>query len=259
MCIMCMDVMVQLSKSLAIYLALASDAATAYQLTALDSYLPQYGMAYTLGMAWGFKVFGTVFLSIKEYGYFFKTARVYLVCTFLIVPVILGTTLPPTFNAGLALSSGENTCEYAHSTQCVQFFTNIYGPNAEGGEFTLFHTFTVFAFGSAVESIFVVTRAMIISLLDFNYMLKSTAMTTVLYIAAIVVACVVKPFAKQPISFWIAMYIPQLVLILLFIGRLHTLFRRMVKGDVKGALRSRFKQKMSPFAANPDSDWSASL
>lgn len=245
MCIMALDLAVQLSKSLAIYLALATDAATAYQLAALDSYLPSYGVAWTLGMAWGFKVFGTVFLSIKEYGQFFKLVRVYLICAFLVVPLILGTTLPKKFEHGLALSSGQNACEYAHSSQCVQFFTNVYGPNAEGGEFTLFSTFTTFAFGAAIESLFIVVRAMIITLLDFRYMLQSTVVAMIFYIVAIVVACLVQPFAKQAVSFWIAMYIPQLVLVLLFLGRLHTLSRRMVKGDVKGALRNRFKQKLA--------------
>ena len=50
LCIMACDLAVQLSKSLAIYLALATDAATAtaYQLAALDSYLPSYGVAWTL-------------------------------------------------------------------------------------------------------------------------------------------------------------------------------------------------------------------
>ena len=51
--------------------------------------------------------------------------------------------------------------------------------------------------------------------------------------SAIVVACScrVQPFAKQAVSFWIVIYIPQLVLALLFLGRLHVLSRRMVKGD----------------------------
>eukprot|EP00984_Skeletonema_dohrnii_P000584 scaffold189_cov124-Skeletonema_dohrnii-CCMP3373.AAC.5 len=231
LCIMACDLAVQLSKSLAIYLALATDAATAYQLTALESYLPSYGVAWTLGMAWGFKVFGTVFLSIKEYEYFFKLVRVYLICAFLVIPLILGTTLPQKFEQGLALSSGQNACEYAHSSQCVQFFTNVYGENAEGGEFTLFRTFSVFAFGAATESLFIVVRAMIITLLDFRYMLQSTVVAMTFYIVAIVVACIVQPFAKQAVSFWIAIYIPQLVLNLLFLGRLHVLSRRMVKGD----------------------------
>jgi hypothetical protein len=239
MCIMAVDLAVQLSKSLAIYLALATDAATAYQLTALDSYLPSYGIAWTLGMASAFKVFGTAFLSIKEYGYFFKLVRLYLICAFLVIPLILGTTLPKKFEQGLALSSGQNACEYAHSSQCVQFFTNVYGANAEGGDFTQ---------GAAIESLFIVVRAMIITLLDFRYMLQSTVVAMIFYSVAIVVACLVQPFAKQADSFWIAMYIPQLVLVLLFLGRLHTLSRRMVKGDVKGELRNRFKQKLARVA-----------
>jgi len=254
MCIMAVDLTVQLSKSLAIYLALATDAATAYQLTALDSYLPSYGIAWTLGMASAFKPFGTAFLSIKEYGYFFKLVRLYLICAFLVIPLILGTTLPKKFEHGLALSSGQNACEYAHSSECVQFFTNVYGANAEGGDFTLFSTFSWFAFGAAVESLFIVVRAMIITLLDFEFMLQSSVVALILYIIAIVVACMVQPFAKQAVSFWIAIYIPQLVLVLLFLGRLHTLHRRMVKGEIKGALRNRFRKKLARSRVDVDVD-----
>ena len=101
LCIMALDVGVQLSKSVAVYLALTSDAATAYQLTALDSYLPPFGIAYTTGMAFALKIIGPIFLSMKEYGYFFKLSRVYLVAAFLLIPLILGATVP--FNQGMAL------------------------------------------------------------------------------------------------------------------------------------------------------------
>ena len=163
--------------------------------------------------------------------------------------------MPKSLNARVA--PPQSILETAESKNCkgVPLLYLYTSPS----EFTLFDTFTVFAFGSAVESIFLVTRAMIITLLDFNYMMKSTVVAMVLYIAAMVVACVVEPFAKQAISFWIAIYIPQLVLLLLFIGRLHTLFRRMVKGEVKGALRSRFKLKTTSVAANPNSDCLASF
>lgn len=81
-------------------------------------------------------------------------------------------------------------------------------------------------------------------MLDFEYVLKSTAVATVFYIVAIVVATMGSPFGKEAISLWVAMYVPQVVLVLLFLGRLHTLFRRLVKGEVKGALRDRFRQKI---------------
>ena len=216
-------------KILGYYLALASDAATAYQLTALESYLPSYSIAWVTGMSWAFKVFGTMFLSIKETSYFFKLARVSLLCTALVVPLILGTTLPEKYINDLALSSGQNACEYASSDQCVQFFTNVYGKNAQGGESSLFYTFAAFSFGASVESIFIMARAIIITLLDFRYILRSTMVAMIFYIVAIILASMIG--MKQAISFWIAMYIPQLVLCLLFLGRLHTLQRRFMKRE----------------------------
>jgi hypothetical protein len=56
-------------------------------------------------MAFMFKVIGPIFLTIKAYGYFFKMARVYLICAFLLIPLIIGATLP--FLDGLALKSGQ--------------------------------------------------------------------------------------------------------------------------------------------------------
>jgi hypothetical protein len=78
---------------------------------------------------------------------------------------------------------------------------------------------------------------------DFGYILKCTGVATLAYVDAILVASVGNPFGKEAISFWIAMYVPQVVLIVCFVGRLHTLFRRLVKGEVKGALRNRFRRK----------------
>ena len=242
LCIMCLDVCVQLAKTLAIYLALKADAATAYQLAALDSELPSYGIAYTTGMAFAFKIVGPIFLTMKEYEFFFKVARVYLACTFLMIPLIIGSTLP--FLEGLALESGRNACEYLISTECAPFFTKVYGPNATGGAFTLYHTYAAFSFGTAAESVYIVVRAMILTMLDFEYVLKSTVVAMVFYVVALLLASLGNPFGKEAISLWVAMYVPQVVLSLLFIGRLHTLFRRLVKGEVKGALRDRFRRKI---------------
>ena len=194
-----------------------------------QSYLPSYSIAWVTGMSWAFKVFGTMFLSIKETPYFFKLARVSLLCTAMVVPLILGTTLPEKYINDLALSSGQNACEYASSDQCVQFFTNVYGPNAQGGESSLFYTFAAFSFGASVESIFIMARAIIITLLDFRFVLKSIVVAMIFYIAAIILASMMG--MKQAISFWIAMHIPQLVLCLLFLGRLLTLQRRCMKRD----------------------------
>ena len=74
------------------------------------------------------------------------------------------------------------------------------------------------------------------------------------YVAAIIVALFAQPFAKQAIAYWIATFVPQVVLILLFLGRLHVQFRRLVKGDASGAMRSRFRQGASRMTGNGNTD-----
>lgn len=168
--------------------------------------------------------------------------RVSVFVTLLMIPLIVGATVP--YIDGLAKDSGMNACEYAGDDACVPFFTNVFGENASGGHFTLYHSYRAFAYGSCVESIYIVTRALMLTCLEFAFVLKSTGVALIFYTIVIIVVSLVEPFAKEAISYWIAMTVPQVVLIILFLGRLHTLFRRMVRGEVNGAMRARFRQKV---------------
>lgn len=240
--IMFLDVTVQLAKSLAVYLALLTDGATAYQLTALDSNLPTYGLAYSYGISFTIKVIGPIFLTMQEYSIFFKFASIMLLCAFLLVPLIVGTTIP--FRDGLAIESGQNSCVYAGSEECVSFFTKVYGINGTGGDFSLQYTYFAFWFGASIESLFISARALVVTMLDFGYIVKSTGVALVLYVIALVIASLVQPFAKSAIAYFIVMFVPQAILLVLFIGRMYTLYRRMVKGEAKGTMRAKFKRRL---------------
>ena len=145
-----------------LFLALAQDGAVAYQITALQSQLPTYGIAYAFGMAMAFKIVGPIFISLKGYKYFARLCRIFFVCAFLFIPLIVGCTVP--FSNGLAFDSGANACQYAGSDECVSFFSNVFGDNATGGEYTLPFTYRVFALASSSESIFIIFRAMLLTL-----------------------------------------------------------------------------------------------
>lgn len=108
----------------------------------------------------------------------------------------------------------------------------------------------MFSFGTATESIYLVVRAMILTMLDFGYILKCTVLAMLVYAVALIVVSVAKPFGNQALSLWVVMYVPQVVLVVCFLARLHTLFRRMVKGEVKGSLRQRFRHKFSHSQSN---------
>mmetsp|Transcript_18901 Transcript_18901/g.41182 ORF Transcript_18901/g.41182 Transcript_18901/m.41182 type:complete len:686 (+) Transcript_18901:333-2390(+) len=227
--VMTIDVVVQVCASLTVYLALAQDGAVAYQITALQSQLPTYGIAYAFGMAMAFKIVGPILISLKGYKYFARLCRIEYICSFLFIPLIVGCTIP--FSNGLAFDSGTNACQYAGSDECVSFFSNVFGDNATGGEYTLPFTYRVFALASSTESIFIIFRAMLLTLMDLDYMMKSTGVAVCTYIAAIIVATQVKPFAEEAIAYVVAMYVPHITLIILFLIRIEVLIRRMARGE----------------------------
>ena len=227
--IMAMDVSIQLCVSLSVYLALVQDAAIGYQLTALQSALPTYGIAYARGMGIMFKVVGPMFVAKGAFQLFANLARITVVCAFLLVPLILGAVVP--FADNMAFDWGENGCAYASSTECVTFFTTVFGPNATGGSSTLQYTFNAFGVGASIDAIFYVLRATLLSLVDLDYMLWCTGAAVVIYIPVIIIATLVSPFSGQAVAYFVAMYIPQFVLIILFVIRLEILIRRMLRGE----------------------------
>jgi hypothetical protein len=228
--IMFMDVAIQATLSLSIYLALLTDGAVGYQLTSLQSALPTYGIAYALGLGVVMKIIGPQLIANGRYEAFVKYAVIVLVCAVLLVPLIVGSVVP--FTRGMMFDYGTNACEYANDDQCVPFFTNIFGKNASGGEHSLDFTFErAFAFGASIEAVFFVTRATMLTCLDLKYMMNSTLIALVCYIPAICVAVLIPPFGGTAVAFFFAMYVPQIVLVVLFFLRLQRNFRRMLRGE----------------------------
>jgi len=226
---MFMDVIIQLCMSVSMYLALKTDSAVAYQITALQSELPGFGIAYSFGMAQTAQLFGPLLLTYKLDKLFVKFVILTMVCVLLLCVLIVATSVPSL--SGLTFYSGANACAYASSNQCVDYFTNVFGENARGGDFTLFFTYNIFPALASIDSILVVLRAFLLTFLDFDYMLYSSIAASIAYIEAI---CVVKlaatPFQDTAIGFFGAAYVPQLVLTCLFAFRLVVVARRIAKG-----------------------------
>merc|ERR1712226_1763002 len=180
-----------------------------------------------------------MFISMNAHKQFAMMSRVFVLCCALLVPLIVGASVP--FSNALAYSAGANACEYAGNNECVPFFTNVFGENSTGGVYTLPFTFNAFAFGSAVESVYIILRAILLTLMDLNYMVKCTIVSGILYIAAIIVATQVNPFGEEAVAYFIAMYVPQLTLIILFLVRLEVLIRRRTSGQ--GGLEQKEQSK----------------
>jgi len=144
--------------------------------------------------------------------------------------LIVGATIP--YLSVLALSSGANACAYASSEQCVSYFVNVFGENATGGDYTLPYTYHVFPIAASIDASLLVLRAILLTCLDFDYMLYATIAAGISYIPAI---CVVKfagvSFQKQAVGFFSAMYVPQFVLVCAFSIRLYFIIKKLSNGE----------------------------
>lgn len=174
------------------------------------------------------KIIGPQLLAAGHFQLFANFVRVTVLCALLLIPLILGSVIP--FRSGLAFNYGVNACEYAKNSQCVPFFNNVFGPNAQGGTYSLPFTFDVFPLGAGIEAVFFVLRAILLTLVDLDFMMICTLGALAVYVPVIAVASIVAPFGGHAISYFVAMYIPQAVLCLCFLIRLHVLLRRMLCG-----------------------------
>lgn len=107
----------------------------------------------------------------------------------------------------------------------------MFGPNSVGGDFTLSFTFNAFAVGASIDALFIVLRAALLALVDLDFMMRSTILAIVIYIPAIAVASLVSPFGGEAVSFFVAMYVPQFILVVLFFFRFEILLRRITRGQ----------------------------
>ena len=174
------------------------------------------------------KIIGPQLLAMGWIQLFANYAQIIIFCSLLLIPLILGSTIP--FTTSLAFSYGGKACEYTKDSQCLSFFNNVFGPNAQGGTFTLPFTFNVFQMGACVEAVFFVLRSILLTLLDLDYMMNCTIGAVIIYIPVIVIASEVELFGGHAIAFFISMYIPQVVLCVCFLIRIHVLLSRMISG-----------------------------
>ncbi len=227
--LMFIEMTLQLCISVSMHFSLKADGSVAYQMTALQSYLPIYGVAYTFGMAMIIKTFGPLLLG-EGHGIFLGFVKWNVVALLGLVILIFGSTW--SFRDGLAIGSGTNACAYASSEECLPYFERVFGENGEGGIFTLPFTYYIFPFASSIESCVMVIRSILLTLLDFDFMMKASFVAGIFFIPAIsVVQLAGLDSQQEAIAYFLAMYVPQLVLLIMCLVRLVIVMGMLRRGE----------------------------
>mmetsp|Transcript_14934 Transcript_14934/g.44365 ORF Transcript_14934/g.44365 Transcript_14934/m.44365 type:complete len:639 (+) Transcript_14934:88-2004(+) len=180
--VLAMDLCLQLSSTITFYVALMHSAPTAYQLTALGAALPEYGLAYVIGIRFIAKIVGSQLLARglhKQYVLFAKTA---LVATVAILAVALSVVIA--YRDTIAYEYGYNACEFAGSAECFPVYEAVFG-----GTNPLPSNFDIFAAVVLIDGVFNVLRGLILSCLDFNFIgVAAAAAFFCVYLPAILIA-----------------------------------------------------------------------
>ena len=147
-----------------------------------------------------------------------------------LVILIIGTTVP--FFDGLAIMSGTNACAFASSSECLPYFDTVMGENGQGGIFTLPFTYSIFPLAASLESILLILRSILLTCLEFDFMVKATIAAGISYIPAIaVVQYIPLDFQQQAIAYFAAVYVPQVVLIGCISVKLVSVLGKITRGE----------------------------
>lgn len=219
---MSVDVTLQLSITIGIYVAAYHGVSCAYQLSALQSALPAFGVAWVIGFGVILKIIGSQLIASRKYKMFQHFTFIFLLlCTgFGLAALIILSS-----GDEVAYGYGETACSYATSTECVEIYDGVF--NGHGGLKSAF--VDVFWIVNVLQAMFTILKASLYSCLDFTFMAwASLAALVVVFIPAILIADLV--FPSNVAAIFVAMYAPHFALILVFAWRLRRNTKVMLAG-----------------------------
>jgi len=241
--LMIVDLSIQLSLTITIYVAASQSFEDAYKLSAVQSAYWTFGPAYMMGFTVFLKLLGAQMIARREFSDFVKVFS---------FAAILTTSL-----AGAAIIAahvkrvpvgyfyGESACIFATQKECAPVYANIFeGPDQ------LASVFEVFGPTVGLQLVFLLMRAGLSTCHDFMFMAKSSAFSfVVVYIPAILVA---RYAIQRAAAYYVAMYLPHFVLIAIFGVRMVSHLRKLLNGQEGPWTKHGRRASVAPEDAAPD-------
>jgi len=222
--LMVVDLSIQLSLTITIYVAATQHFEFAYKLSAVQAAYWTHGPQYLIGMMLFVKMVGAQLIASKEYYTFLRMFAVTgLVTLGLFISGILAAVSArfPT-----AYSFGQNACIFATTPECLPIYESIFQ-----GTDSLPTVFGAFGAIVGTQLLFILLRAGLAMCYDFKFMAISSVVTFIfVYIPMIsTVSTVSNPYTTT--LYYIAMYSPHFALIIVFGTRLIMNFMKLYRDE----------------------------
>lgn len=223
---MLVDLCGQLSITTGVYVAGVMGTAEMYQVSAMQAALPGFATAFATGVAFVLKLAGAMMLGSGDVAAFRRlcgmaAGAALALVTLPILVVFLGAD-----SYALAFKFGEQACVFATSRECSPIYEGIFGTGTLSG--TLQSSFAAFAFAASSKCLYMLAKAALYSCLDFSFMARvSVGVLVVVFAPAM---CVARLYFNSVLAVYVAMYLPTLVLAVVFAARLAVNMQKMADG-----------------------------
>lgn len=216
---MVVDLCVQLGMTAGVFLVANKGTVELYQISALQAAMPQYGMVLGIGFTYGLKLMAAALIGRQRFTEFSMLVswviRVSFVAAGLAFPLVL------LFKPNLAVSYGSPACLFATDASCAPIFEGVFT--------RLQDSFTAFAPAAFSLVLYNIFKSGLYGCFDFEFMAK--AGLAVLLLISIPATCAAALIWKSATAMYAAMYLPVLVLALIFLQRLRWNCARMARGE----------------------------
>ena len=221
---MATDLCAQASVTAGVYTAARAGLSTAYQVAAMQSMMPAFGQAWTLGISLAAKVSGPQFIAHGMPQAFVAMSALLCLYTFLLGIVVAVWGILPYTNF-IGFMAGESACPYAASEGCAPLYADIF----EGGR-SLSAAFSSFAVVVAFNCPFVICKALLQACLDFRFQALLASLALAVGVAP---SLLIAQYAGggSAAAIYLAMYAPHALMALAFGARLAYCCRALQRGE----------------------------
>ena len=222
---MVVDLCQQASLTTGIYIAAAQGLGVSYQVAAMQSAMPEFGQAWTVGLALAVKLTGPQMIGAGEPRLFVRFA-VGVLAFAAACSLISGVAAVVPFGEFLASNYGETACGYATEEGCLPIYRSIFSaPDPLATSFS-----TSFSAAVTLNCMYLIAKAVLYALMDFDFMcIVSLASLLLVFLPAILAAIYV--YEASATAIFLAMYCPHILLLPVFGYRIFCLCHRLYDGQ----------------------------
>ena len=220
--LMMVDLAVQLSLSVTIYVASAHQFEAAFKLGAVQAAYWSFGPSYVMGVFFVVKLLGAAMISKGKFEQYLAALQkcVLLVLAMGAAAIVAAVTL----RDAVAFDYGKAACVFASSESCASAYHNVFG-----GRDAMDRVFEAFGPVVLLNMLFMTSRMSLACCHDFAFMAKAAVWTFVIvFTPAILVARFA--FDGSTTALYVAMYLPHFVMSVVFSKRMWAHARAMREG-----------------------------